>query len=191
MARGMTPKQVEINSRQQQVADLYLAGKTQQQIAEAVGVNQATISRDLTALQELWQGVAARAIDAAKGEELAKIDRLEREYWLAWEESRGKRTITSKKMSEASGTKRAEASTREEDMLGDPRFLAGVQWCIDRRCKILGVDAPTKQEVSGAGGGAIEVSIDADGIRTELLNRIARLADTGAAGASADGVVTQ
>lgn len=27
---------------------------------------------------------------------------------------------------------------------GDPRFLAGIQWCIDRRAKLLGLDAPTK-----------------------------------------------
>lgn len=27
---------------------------------------------------------------------------------------------------------------------GDTKFLAGVQWCIDRRCKLLGLDAPSK-----------------------------------------------
>jgi hypothetical protein len=27
---------------------------------------------------------------------------------------------------------------------GDPRFLNGVQWCIDRRAKLLGLDAPSK-----------------------------------------------
>jgi hypothetical protein len=27
---------------------------------------------------------------------------------------------------------------------GDPRFLAGVQWCIDRRAKMLGLDAPSR-----------------------------------------------
>ena len=40
---------------------------------------------------------------------------------------------------------------------GDPRFLAGVQWCIERRCKIIGIDAPTKSELTGAGGKPLTV----------------------------------
>jgi len=31
---------------------------------------------------------------------------------------------------------------------GDPRFLTGVQWCIERRCKILGIDAVIAGEVT-------------------------------------------
>jgi hypothetical protein len=27
---------------------------------------------------------------------------------------------------------------------GDPRYLQGIQWCIDRRAKMLGLDAPSK-----------------------------------------------
>jgi predicted transcriptional regulator len=140
---------IQIEKDRALIADLYLQGLRQMDIAERLNMTQQMVSYDLQAVQKQWRERTALDIDEAKRQELAKIDRLEREYWSAWDESRGKRTVTSKKMSEASGTKRAEASTREEDMLGDPRFLAGVQWCIDRRCKILGVDAPTKQDVSG------------------------------------------
>jgi hypothetical protein len=29
---------------------------------------------------------------------------------------------------------------------GNPAFLAGVMSCIERRCKLLGLDAPVKQQ---------------------------------------------
>jgi len=152
MARGMTPKDIEIAQRRAEVAALYLSRKTQVEIAAELGVDQATISRDLTALQALWRSEATEDVGEVKARELARIDRLEREYWQAWEDSKGKRTTTSKKMSEMAGNKRAEASTREEDLLGDPRYLAGVQWCITRRCEILGIDAPKKTEIGGIDG---------------------------------------
>jgi hypothetical protein len=34
--------------------------------------------------------------------------------------------------------------TRSEGQAGDPRFLQGVACCIDRRCKLLGLDKPDK-----------------------------------------------
>ena len=38
----------------------------------------------------------------------------------------------------------AKAVIEKETMLGNPAYLAGVMSCIERRCKILGLDAPTK-----------------------------------------------
>jgi hypothetical protein len=39
---------------------------------------------------------------------------------------------------------RLKAWQRQDGQIGDPRFLAGVQWCINKRCEILGLDAPAK-----------------------------------------------
>ena len=41
------------------------------------------------------------------------------------------------------GTKVKEVK-RREGQSGNPSFLAGVQWCINKRCEILGLDAPKK-----------------------------------------------
>ena len=49
---------------------------------------------------------------------------------------------------------------------GEPRFLQGVHGCIERRCKILGLDAPRKQEVTGFGGFAVNYSWD------EMLEKV-------------------
>lgn len=146
---GVNQKKVEIAERRPKVAALYLAGKVQTEIAAELGVDQATVSRDLKALQKEWSEQALRDLDQAKAEQLAKIDRLEREYWDAWAASQGEQTATSKKLVRDGEKEKAEASTRVEVQPGDPRFLAGVQWCIEQRCKILGVNAAVEVKNSG------------------------------------------
>ena len=133
------------------IADMYLQGKTQADIAEEVGIDQSTVSRDIAALQDAWRESALIDVDEAKANALAKVDRLEREYWDAWERScEDAETVRM----EGKATKEGEDGAPErvvktsKGQAGDPRFLAGVQWCIERRCKIIGVDAPTKNELA-------------------------------------------
>ena len=130
-------------------SDLYLQGKLQAEIAEALGVDQSTVSRDLAALHRKWLDSALVDFSEAKAQELAKIDRLEREYWRAWERScEDAETMTQK----ARAGRAKEATKVTKGQAGDPRFLAGVQWCIERRCKILGIDAPQRTELTGKDG---------------------------------------
>lgn len=135
--------------REKDLSDLarrYLKGETQAEIAASLGVNQSTISRDIRTLQKRWIASATSAFDAALAEQLAKIDELERTYWEAWQNSLSREVTTSRKKEGAGeGT---EASIRRETRDGNPAFLEGVRWCIERRCKLLGLNAPIRQDVT-------------------------------------------
>ena len=76
--------------------------------------------------------------------ELARIDRVEREAWLAYERKIGAKQR--KKMSVKAGNKDGEVVMWDE--AGDPRFLKIVLDCIDRRSALLGLDAPKKVGLS-------------------------------------------
>jgi predicted transcriptional regulator len=169
MARRTTAQRTKDLER---TAELYLRGVRQSEIAEQMGVSQQTVSNDLQALYAEWRESALVDMDAAKSRELARIDELERTYWAEWEKSQTRREVTQTKKSEGKEA-RSEASVRREDRLGDPRYLAGVQWCIERRCAILGINAPTKMAHTGADGGAIEtkgsVTLDLSGLSAEQL----------------------
>ena len=69
-------------------ADLYLKGKTQNEIADTLGFTRQQISYDLAVVRKQWLQSSVRDFDDAKALELAKLNRLEREYWDEWEESR-------------------------------------------------------------------------------------------------------
>ena len=75
-------KQVEIEARRARVASLLLAGVSDQsKIAEQVGVDRSTISRDIKAIEAEWQASAVQDIAAAKGKDLERTERLIAALW--------------------------------------------------------------------------------------------------------------
>jgi hypothetical protein len=131
-------KQEVINHRRQQVAELYLRGKYQEEIARLVGCSQPQVSADLKAVQRQWLAASIRDFDAVKAQELAKLDAIEREALDAWAQSRQPREVTLTKRITGKDP-RDEASIRREQSAGDPRFLQVAQRCIEVRCDLLGL----------------------------------------------------
>lgn len=145
-------QQLAISSRRIKVAELYLKGyRSAYQVRDAFDdpkPSRQTIQNDLKALREQWKHEAVQTFDAAMAEELAKISRLEREAWDAWERSKAYREKNSTSRNiKASGVETS-ARIEKENLIGDPRYLTQIAWCIDRRAKMLGLDAPDRHEIS-------------------------------------------
>ena len=146
------------------ISNLYLCGRLQVDIAEEVGLSVSTVCRDIKALHRDWLKSALVDFDKAKARELAKIDDLERTYHAAWKRSCEDAETTTQKMISAGANPKAKDEKGKEPVgrkemtktakgqAGDPRFLHGILQCIDRRCKILGVDAPQRIEATGKDG---------------------------------------
>jgi hypothetical protein len=125
-------------------AEMYIAGKTQAAIAKKVGVSRPQITKDLAEIQRYWRKTTTLLIDDHKAIQLAKLDRLEAECWDAWEASQQPSTVKEARDTKAGQYPGRSAMTREVSSAGDPRFLEAIGRCIERRCKILGLDSPTK-----------------------------------------------
>ena len=139
-----------------EIKDAYLRGDTQMAIAERLGLSQGQISRDLAKIQRRWRESSLVDINEAKQRELERIDVLEREYWQAWENSKGEQ-----QRSTASKTgDQSRAQIVKYESAGDPRFLAGVQWCVEQRCKILGLLAAVKSDLNAAIIGPVQFVFD-------------------------------
>ena len=133
---------VERHAKRLEIASLYVRGYTQAEIAQRVGVSQQQVSYDLKVLVEQWRQEATALLDEARARELAKIIQVERECWAAWEASKGEQQITT--VAGQTGVGQTHAAIRKQPSYGDPRYLAGIQWAIDRRCKLLGLDQPVQ-----------------------------------------------
>jgi transcriptional antiterminator len=90
------------------VAELYLRGSTQGEIARQLGVSRQQISYDLKVLQKRWQEAALHDFNARKAQELAKVDELERAYWQAWQDSKRVRETTTTATEKTSGSEAAD-----------------------------------------------------------------------------------
>ncbi len=150
----------------QRITELYLKQYRQVDIAKIIGVSQQQISWDLREVQRRWLALEMHDMTEIKHRELDKIDTLEREYWQAWERSKGKKLSDlptqnpkpkkKRKLSndvldevaeflEEGQPEKVEATiVNVSDPYGDPRYLTGVQWCINRRLVLLGLDTTVK-----------------------------------------------
>lgn len=109
------------------------------------------VFNDLRKIRGMWLESAVRDFDTMRSQELAKVDKLEATYWEAWDRSLSEfeKKSVKRKTLETGGQEVSEEVAKEKRD-GNPAFLAGVERCIERRCKILGLDAPAKIEHGGA-----------------------------------------
>jgi hypothetical protein len=125
-----------ILERRRRVADLYIQGWTQMEIAAKEGCTQATISADLIQIRREWRASTIRDFDEARTLELQKLDRVEREAWRAWE--RSQQPQQSAHISDEPNARHTKRHVKNQN--GDPRFLEQVNKCIAMRCALLGLN---------------------------------------------------
>jgi hypothetical protein len=111
------------------ISSMYLQGYQQREIAAHLGLSQQQISYDLKQIRNQWLESQLRDYDAAMNFELAKLDKISQEYWKVYERS------------------------LQADGIGDVRALAGLADCVKKRCRILGLDAPTRIEAAAKSEG--------------------------------------
>jgi hypothetical protein len=126
-----------------EIARLYLTRIPHAKIAEMVHLSPGQVNTDLSYIRKEWQKARIRDFDADLNRELARVEALELEYWEAWRASKRPRKHETTQQRQAE-TVALVVTIRTDESEGNPQFLAGVQWCIDRRIKLLGLDAPIK-----------------------------------------------
>jgi hypothetical protein len=159
---GAKRKPWEVERDRQIVTEYYLKGyptrKIAAKITELVGTQEdgevyklsyKTVSLDVSFLLKQWYAERIHDITNQKLIELTKIDLLEQTYWDAWEKSAQNHKKVINKARGTIGSKTPDhQEITETEMIeyGEPRYLQGIERCIDKRCKLLGLDAPIKME---------------------------------------------
>ncbi|EKE79464.1 hypothetical protein [Idiomarina xiamenensis] len=122
------------------VAEMYLKGRTMADIADELGASINMVNYDLREVRKRWRNSAVRDFDAHRAEQLARLDLIEAAAWREWErscEDYYKHTVGE--------TAQGEIDKEETGgQTGDPRYMNVILSTVERRCKLLGLDAPTK-----------------------------------------------
>lgn len=130
------------------VSEMYRSGMQQSEIAAAIiiskkPISQVTVSRFIKELLQDWYHEGVFNVNQAKLDELHKINALELTYRDAWFRSIGnkKETVELDRdgFAESGAVNITEKKTKKWRDVGDPRYLAGIQWCIEQRAKLLGL----------------------------------------------------
>lgn len=188
MARPTRTPQQRI-ADQNTLAALYVKRIPQAVIGEQLGISQGQVSQDIKKLLKKWESEQINQIDRYKHEELERINLIETEMWEQWEISKGKgKTIVFKSTSGKIKKKDSALDTAtnfiknpenwreeqtQESASGNMEYMRAIMWCIEERCKIIGLHAPKKLANTNPEGDK-EAGEDA---RKELLDMISRVAD--------------
>lgn len=134
-------------------ARMYLQQRTQQEIADYIctirdyNISRTQIAYDLKIIFRRWLESSMMDFDKLQAIELERLNELERTYWDAWERSCAEKEIYKREQIEdktgARGTQqysRDKATIEREKRDGDPRYLKGIMECIDKRCRLLGLE---------------------------------------------------
>jgi hypothetical protein len=125
---------------------------TVRQIAAELGVSPATVCRDRKRLIDLWRSTVLADVNDVVARELAKLDDVERELWLAWE--RSKRDVEIMKQKER--RRRPIGGDGEELVVGrevdrttrgripEARYMDLILDVGERRARLLGLDKGIK-----------------------------------------------
>lgn len=136
------------------IAERYRDGMRLNEIAKEVSVSRQTVWSDLRWVHEqlLAGSVADRRDQLIR--ELQQLDWLESEATEAWDQSKldaqSHRIISEKKLDgekKLVGTEYVKTQATKKGQCGDPRFLAQIADCVDKRCKLFGLYAPEKRDV--------------------------------------------
>ncbi len=134
-----------LQARRKRVASRYLRGWTQWEIAKKEGVDQAVISGDLEAMYKIWQEEMLASFDQHKRNQLAKIDHIERVAYIAYAKSIGvRKVITREKTTGGMYGDTSKVKIVKDELAGDVKYLEQVKWCVEMRCKILGITKDVK-----------------------------------------------
>lgn len=138
--------EIEMEHRRGGVAKLYLEGNSLRQIAGRLGCSHQTVKLDMDFMYGEWQQERKPTFDEAVTKELRKLDKLESQAWDGWERScrDAEKTIEENGVTEKGDFIKSRKEVAPQ--AGDPRFLQVILQAMQRRCTILGIDAPKKIE---------------------------------------------
>lgn len=135
------------------ISDLYLSGWNQTEIADKLGIDQSTVSRDIKTLKAEWVKQRNGLVDEFE----AKYRRIYQEAYAAWLRSKedAETTIQEAIDGDSGSGQRLKVSTKKEGQSGNPALLAQAQAALKAIREMFGVDAAAKVEHSGKVEGLI------------------------------------
>jgi transposase len=145
--------QLTREQRRNLVLEHYLRGWSFSKISKELKVVRSTISKDISAIREEWRRSRADSFHSEQLHELARIDAIEREAWAQWESSKAEEVTTraetevliteeNGRQVRKPGAERVIRVTKTRN--ADPRYMDTIRWCVEMRCKLLGLLAPSK-----------------------------------------------
>jgi hypothetical protein len=163
------------------VTDLYVQENTKLQIAQKLGFTPSHTQKCINTIIDRWQQESIADIHKLKISQLRKLDKMEAELWVAWEESKkgtkrklqakSKRPRTDRNTGAVTYTESDRFELEENTTAGNMEYMRGILAIVSKRCEIAGLYAPKKFTETDITGEKEKEAFTRD----EILSKIAGL----------------
>ena len=136
-------------SDRSKLAGLYLHGVSTADMAVRVGLTRRTVQAELMCIKTEWRTRTQIDFESAIAQQLDRVDLVEKYAFEGWERSLTRKTVETKQAVRTVNGQVDRATLRAETGNGDPAFLARMSWCIEQRCRILGLEKPREVTIQG------------------------------------------
>lgn len=153
--------------RRADVARLVLEGHTLMEVAAKLGISYGCVWNDISFTRQVWRQQALDDVEQERERELSKLEAVEREALRGW--MRSQENALSVQVKDTPDGSETTKTTKGQ--AGDHGFLGKIIDCHTRRCKILGLDAPTKIADTDKNGN----DLTPDQHRSRLIERLSRI----------------
>jgi hypothetical protein len=123
-------------------------------------INRNLVHYYWTELKKEWRKQREEAIDELQDATLLELDQMAGEAWRAWEASKDGRTDYERILTGDGDTGEMAVQRMRQTAHGghgDVRYLELAIKAMERRARLLGLDAPSRNEISGPGGQPLEI----------------------------------
>jgi hypothetical protein len=155
------------------VLEHLLAGRTQHQIAEAVGISQPGVCKIVRRVEERLLADLAYKAERQRARQTLRLEHIYGQAMHAWEGSKQEGLRRRQRKTEhESGTGSTVAELISENRHGDPRYLDEARKVLADMRKLWGIDAPERVSIDASTRYA---SMSDDALEAELLRHVRRL----------------
>ena len=144
--KGGAEPQSTVQRREHEVLERRAQYHSQHEIAKALGISQAAVSKILRRLGARWARENTALLDQHRFEVVTTLRRLVREAFAAWQRSCAAH-VRKRQRKQDGGKVLSEVWIDETS--GDPRFLAQLRQLLDRLAVAQGLSAASQQPIVG------------------------------------------
>jgi hypothetical protein len=150
------------------LTDFMVRGMTLEQMADKLAevrgyrLHFSTINREVRCITDEYKQRNDDLLDRHRQRQLMRLDAQEQEAWRAWEKSKedavtrqGER-ISGQAGQNGAAAAREKSLVKQSGRVGNAEFLRVMLSIAERRCKLLGLDAPAKNVLMNPDGSAIQ-----------------------------------
>lgn len=170
--KGGHEPRARLRLREAQVLEQVLEGRTQQQIADALGISQPAVSKIVRRIEDRLLADLAVKAERQRARQTLRLDYIYGQAIHAWQESKQEGVRRRQRKTEHDGGASTVAELVSENRHGNPQYLEQARKALADVRKMWGVDAPARMTLDARPFAALsDAALDAELARQARLLR--------------------